>query len=334
MPINTSRMNSKNRPLVSILITTFNSERYIREALESALSQSYRNIEVVVVDGGSTDGTRGIIESCPDGRLRAMFPGKRLGIKEARNVLFREARGQFITFLDADDVYLPRKVEEEIAFLETCPEFAAVYCDLRYFFDGAPQKLYRHRYKFPSGDLFRELLEKMFITNTTFMFRRSVYEALGGYDESLGMVEDWDYFLRMARAGFKIGFLDKDLVRFRLRWDNNTRFENQLVIQESALKIFERLQGEMSEEERRKYPIDAAVARRKIRVIVLYLAEGRRGDAWRLSVGLPLLWMVVTCLGMAAASVFPAALLRRVLGALWEQKRKNLFVPCREAPRT
>jgi len=133
------------QPLVSILITTFNSERYIRESLDSALTQTYANFEVVVVDGGSTDATRDIISKYTDSRVRPIFSEKRLGIKEGRNLLFKEARGAFLTFLDSDDIYLPEKVSEEAAFLEVHPDYAAVYCDIRYFYDGAPEKFYKHR---------------------------------------------------------------------------------------------------------------------------------------------------------------------------------------------
>ncbi len=322
------------QPLVSILITTFNSERYIRESLDSALSQTYPNFEVVVVDGGSTDGTREIIREYADPRVRPIFSEKRLGIKEGRNLLFKEARGEFLTFLDSDDVYLPEKVAEEAAFLEAHQDYAAVYCDIRYFFDGAPGKFYRHRYTFHSGDIFRELLTRMFITNTAVMFRRSVYDALGGYDETLGMVEDWEYFLRMAHAGHKIGFLPKPLVRYRLRWDNNTRFDNQVPIQESAVKIFENLNARMSIEERERYEMQAALSRRKLRLALVYFAVGKKNEGRALlkeirqlaDSGSQSLRITARMLSLIAC-VVPTPVMRFLVERAWNMKKKNLFVP-------
>lgn len=338
------------QPLASILITTFNSEKYIRESLDSALVQTYPNFEVVVVDGGSTDGTREIIREYVDSCLRAssavaaakagqgsggqarvrpIFSEKRLGIKEGRNLLFKEAHGELLTFLDSDDIYLPEKVAEEAAFLETHPDYAAVYCDIRYFFDGEPGKFYKHRYTFHSGDIFKELLSRMFITNTAVMFRRAVFDALGGYDETLGMVEDWEYFLRMAHAGHKIGFLPKPLVRYRLRWDNNTRFDNQVPIQESAVKIFENLHTRMSAEERVRYGMDAILSRRRLRLAVAYLATGKGKEARALfksisgSVALRSAAWALSFMG----AVLPTRFMRFLVERAWNMKKKNLFVP-------
>src|SRR6185312_5827737 len=230
-----------DNPLVSILVNAYNAEAYLKEALDSALAQTYKNFEVVILDHQSTDQTPEIAKdyAAKDARVRHVRPEKRLGIKEGRNELLRQARGDYFTYLDSDDIYMPEKVEEEVSFLELHKDCAAVYCNILYFFDGAPDKLYRHSYIFYSGpDVFPHLLEKMFITNTAMMMRRGVYDKLGGYNPELGMVEDWEYFLRMAYDGYQIAFLDKDLVRYRLRWDNNTNFARQLVIQESAVNIF------------------------------------------------------------------------------------------------
>lgn len=312
-------------PKVSILMTTYNAERYVGEALESALAQTYPNFEVVIVDGGSTDRTKAIVDSYSDPRVRGIFSGKRLGIKEGRNVLFKEAKGELWTFLDADDIYLPEKVKEEVLFLEAHPEYAAAYCDLRYFFDGKPEKLYRHRYTFHSGEIFEELLKRMFITNTTLMFRKSVFDALGGYDESLGMVEDWDYFLRMAHAGYKIGFLPKDLVRYRLRWDNNTSFKNQVPIQESAVKIFENLNAHMSPAERDAYGMEKILTRRKLRLALAYFAMGKKKEAAELMRMLhPGAALKVLS---AVARLTPTFLMRFAVEKAWNLKKRNLFVP-------
>ncbi len=313
-------------PLVSVLISSYNAEKYIEEAISSALRQTYLNIEVIVIDAGSTDRTSQLVRALNDRRIRFMQHAYE-PIKVTRNALLKEAKGDFLTFLDSDDIYLAEKVEEEVKFLEQHSEYAAVYCDLRYFFDGDPERLYRHRYTFYSGDIFPQLLEKMFITNTTLMFRRAVVEKIGGYDERLGMVEDWDYFLRMAHAGFHFGFLPKDLVRYRLRWDNHTRFGNQVPIQESAVKIFENLKLHMTSDERERYEIDRHIAKRKERLVVALLAAGKKKIAWVLLGECRTAMRTTRLLLVVFLFVIPSVLLRFVIERAWKWKKRNLFVP-------
>src|SRR5258708_728209 len=201
-------MKSK-KPLVSILIAAYNAERYIKDAIDSALAQTYENFEVIVVDDGSRDKTGEIVKSYHDPRLRYIYQENR-GIVGVRNRLFSEAKGEFWTYLDHDDIYLPDKVKAEAEFLLAHPEDAAVYCGMRYFFDGEPDKFYQHIFTHYSGNVFEQLLDKMLITNTAFMMRRSVFDKLGGYNAATGRVDDWEYFLRMSYAGYRIAFLDKE----------------------------------------------------------------------------------------------------------------------------
>lgn len=303
-------------PLVSILIPAYNAEKYIKEALDSALAQTYANTEIVVVDDGSTDRTAEIVQSYNDPRIRRIKQENR-GIVRVRNRLLQEARGEYLAYLDADDIYLPKKIEEEVRYLETHPEDAAVYCDIRYFYDGAPDVLYRHRYTFWSGDIFEKLLDHMFITNTAIMMRRSAVDKAGLYDESLGVAEDWAYFLKMARAGMRFGFIERPLVRFRLRSDNNTRFENQPKIQESAVKIFENIAGGLSPEERGRYRMGERLKKRKIRLALACAAAGKKKEA-------ALAWP--SFLFRLALFLVPPSLLRVLLEALWNVKKRNLFI--------
>lgn len=320
--------HSLKKPLASILISAYNSEKYIGECLDSALGQTYKNIEVIVIDTGSTDRTPEIIQSYKDPQLRYLKKEERLPIIKTRNLLLKEARGEFLTWLDSDDIYLPDKVAEEVKFLEEHPQADAVYCDLRYFFDGRPDKLYRHRYEFYSGEeVFRRLLEKMFITNTSFMFRKAVYEKIGGYNEELGLVEDWEYFLRMARAGYWIEFLDKDLVRYRLRWDSHTNFKKQAEIQRSAVKIFENLKNQMSGSEREKYDIDYFLSERKENLIVALLANGRKKEAADLLRGMKNYVKLSNRVAIFLLLLLPAAADRFLIERAWNFKKKSLFVP-------
>lgn len=266
-------------PLVSILIPAYNTERYIKQALDSALMQDYANFEVIVIDDGSKDKTWDIIQSYHDSRLRS-FRQENQGITLTRNRLLQEAKGKYFAYLDSDDIYLQGRISKEVTFLEQHPEYALVYCAPVYFFDGEPNKLYRHKFTLYSGDnVFPALLEKMFITNSTILFRREVYDTLGGYDMSLGVVEDWEYFIRMVRNGYAIALIDEDLVRFRLRHDSNTNFLWQVAMKESQVKIFESLRAHMTEEEQKRWNIDYWIVERKKNYLITLLSDGNNAQA-------------------------------------------------------
>ncbi len=313
-------------PLASILINTYNDERYIKEALDSALAQTYKNIEVIVLDDSSTDRTTEIVKGYKDARLRYLRAPTHVGLVEGRNLLLRAAKGEYLTYLDADDIYLPAKVAEEVDFLEARRDYAAVYCNLAYFYDGAPGVFYHHRQRFYGGDeVFARLLEKMFITNTAFMFRRAVYDKLGGYRNDLGLVEDWEYFLRMTHAGYRIAFLDKDLVHYRLRWDSHTNFARQVAIKQSAVNIFEDLKTRMRDDERTKYNIDYHIAQRKETLIITLLSMGKREEAMQTYQEVkPFLGLKKRIMILAMASI-PSLILRFLVERAWNLRKKRHF---------
>jgi glycosyltransferase involved in cell wall biosynthesis len=343
----TSSPSKSQQPLVSILIQAYNGERYVRECLDSALAQTYENFEIIFLDDHSTDGTAAIVkeyvareEATGSARLKYILPAKRLGIVEGRNELLRQAKGELLAWLDADDVYLPDKVKDEVEFLEAHEEFGVVYCQIGYFYDSdgvaaAAAKIYRHRNVPRSGsgpEMFACLLEKMFITNTAVMFRREIYKKLGGYRTDLGIVEDWEYFLRIAEAGYGIGFLDRDLVRYRLRSDSHTNFARQVEVQESAVKIFEALResGTLNPTDRARYRIDYWVARRYETYAIALAAAGRGREA-----RVALLKARAGFAGVAGfakrtaiwiLSLTPAGLAGFLVESAWNRRKKGYFV--------
>jgi len=317
-------------PKVSILVNSYNEDRYIGAALDSAVAQTYKDVEIIVLDDQSTDRTAEIVKSyaARDPRVKYLRSERRLGLTDGRNALLAAATGDYLTYLDADDMYLPMKVEEEVNFLEAHRDYAAVYCNLGYFYDDAPEKIYRHIHHFYSGDeVFPHLLEKMFITNTAFMFRREVYEKLGPYRKDLGLVEDWEYFLRMTYAGNRIAYIDKDLVRFRLRWDSHTNFAKLALIKESAVNIFVDLRSRMREEDRKKYNIDFHIAKQKEIWLITLFSIGKKNEAMKVYGDIkqyvrPAKKAVI--LGLAA---LPSPVARFLVLKAWNMRKKNLFSP-------
>jgi glycosyltransferase involved in cell wall biosynthesis len=184
--------------LVSIVIPTYNHGRYLPEAIRSAMAQTYRGVEIVVVDDGSSDNTRELVSRIEDERIRYVWQPNR-GLSSARNTGLRASRGPFVVFLDADDRLLPHQTEFGLRALISQPGLGLVCGDIRPF---GQLGTFRHVHCCsPAPDHYGTLLRSCFIVNVgACMFPRTVLEEMGGFDERLPSSEDWDLFLRIARS--------------------------------------------------------------------------------------------------------------------------------------
>src|SRR3989344_7351377 len=132
-----------SQPKVSIIVPAYNAEKFMKDAIDSALAQTYSNIEVVVLNDGSTDGTAKIIKPYLKDKRIIYFEQSNGGVSRARNKAFELSHGDYITFLDADDIYAPTKVEEEVNFLETHLDYGVVYCRVLSSYDDVTNKIGR-----------------------------------------------------------------------------------------------------------------------------------------------------------------------------------------------
>jgi len=200
--------------LVTIIIPTYNYARYIHRAIDSALKQSYPNIEVVVVDDGSTDNTQAILTEYGD-KIRYVCQANQ-GASAARNRGLVEARGEFIAFLDADDAYLPGNIAEKMNFLAAHNKYAWCYSNWAWAHDNGQAYMFGHEpaltlaHLKACGDVFLKALQGYRLGTNVFLFRRDVIDAVGGFDENLTVLEDYDLYLRAA-AMFPLGYVDKVL---------------------------------------------------------------------------------------------------------------------------
>lgn len=258
-------MNSK---LVSIIIPAYNAEKYVGRAIKSALAQTYKDIEIIVVDDGSTDGTAQIVKSFQDARVRYIYQQNQ-NVGAARNHGIRESRGVYITFLDADDEYLPEKVAKEVEFLQKNPQCGAVYCDTLQYFSEKPEVLYMRKGAHPEGDIFPDLLHFSVINPNTFMAPKEVLEKVGMFDERPNFPEDWELWLRMARAGYQFGHIHEGLVKVEMRKDSKTTSEVNLQAKKYLLEVFQKLFSSMTHQERELYKTDRVLGllRRKTAII-------------------------------------------------------------------
>jgi glycosyltransferase involved in cell wall biosynthesis len=207
-------------PLVSFVVPAYNVEQYVEEAVRSALDQTYPNVEVIIVDDGSTDRTAGIAAdmAAADPRVR-VFQQPNLYAAHARNRGITEARGAFIHFLDADEIVLPEKVATSYALFAADPDVGVVYGHgIPVEADGITPLPYDF-VPLPSGDVFCEWITGTMANGThgvtsSFMVRRDLFETVGTFDVTIRGTEDWDLWVRLA-AVTKYAALDRPLVRYR-----------------------------------------------------------------------------------------------------------------------
>lgn len=200
-------------PKVSVIIPAYNSERFIRDSVGSVLAQSYANIECIIVNDGSTDGTADIAR-CYGDRVVVIDQANRK-LPEARNTGIRHASGEFISFLDADDRIAATKIEHQMTYLEQHPDCGAVYSRVQYFDEDRPEEFYSPRRPTPEGDILDRLLFGNFIPVHATLFRKSVVEAVEGF-RSFPALEDWDFLLRLCMVGCRFGFLDEVVADYRM----------------------------------------------------------------------------------------------------------------------
>lgn len=268
--------------LVSILIPAYNVEKYIERSLESALNQTYKNIEVVVVDDGSTDGTAEIIKKYQsDRRVKYVYQNNK-GLASARNTAMKNAEGEYFAMLDADDVFLPEKIEYQIRYLEANKDCDICYSDLWLFYENKPDQLVKTSYKFYSGsDVFPQLLKRSFINTLTVMLRRSAVNKFGYLNEKYRYAEDLEYFLRLSYAGAKFCFLNEKLAKFCIRQvgHHQSGFESDLNNKLSTLQIYEELSQKMTDEERDKYNMKRHIGFWQMKCALVYLINKNKKES-------------------------------------------------------
>jgi glycosyltransferase involved in cell wall biosynthesis len=230
---------SSARPTVSVVIPTYNAADLLPDAVKSVLAQTYRDFELIVVDDGSTDATPEVMEAYMDDvRYIQKENG---GTASARNRGIREARGEYVAFLDADDVWRPTKLETQMGEHEADPTLAWSYTEVYLVDTESGDILFRKNRGRDQreGDVLRILIREGFITPSATVVRRDVFDEVGMFDESILVTEDKDLWLRIA-ARYPIRFINEPLVEMRRHPHRKTTTMNLEDALRSRLDIVDR----------------------------------------------------------------------------------------------
>jgi len=211
-------------PLVTVICVCFNHSRFVTEALDSVINQTYKNIELIVIDDGSTDGSGKVIKKWMINHPKAtlILNGRNLGYCKTFNKALALANGEFIIDFAADDIMLSEKIERQVnSFIKLDNNYGVIFTDSVYVDEQGNYLRDHFQYllekklidQIPQGDVYPKVLSTYFIPSPTMMVRASVFDFLGGYDESLAY-EDFDFWVRSSRY-YKYGFLNEKLMKIR-----------------------------------------------------------------------------------------------------------------------
>ena len=195
-------------PKVSVIIPTYNRARILGEAIDSVLSQRYNDFELIVVDDGSTDGTEELVASYLP-RLTYLYQ-EHQGVSAARNRGIASARGEYLSFLDSDDLWIKDKLSSQIHFMESHPECLICYTDEIWIRKGVRVNPMKKHKKY-SGMIFEQCLPLCIVSPSSVLIARTLLDAVGTFDESLEVCEDYDLWLRIA-ARYPIHFIETPLI--------------------------------------------------------------------------------------------------------------------------
>ena len=208
-------------PKVSTVIPAYNAVRFLPQTVASALAQTWQDFELLVVDDGSTDETRTWVANHSDARVRLIEQAHQ-GTARARNLGIAQAQGDYIAFLDADDLWEPTKLEKQVACLGARPEVGLVHTAIRYI-DDEGSEIGKVLHSEGDGDVWEKVVLHMLVRcGSTPLIRRSCFDKVGMFDTDLDFAEDWDMWLRIA-AHFHFAVLNEPLVAYRQHHANTTR---------------------------------------------------------------------------------------------------------------
>ena len=202
-----------NSSLVSIIINCHNGEKYLHESLNSVINQTYKNWELIFFDNLSTDKSRKILEKFNDRRIKYFKSEKFVNLYEARNLAVRKCSGNFISFLDTDDVWTKNKIEQQIKFYDKNKSYSFIFSNC-YIYDEEKkkEKLYIKK-KLPNGKITQELLNDYKVGLLTILVKRDLFKN-NHFNHNYNIIGDFDFVLKLS-LNTKFAYIDEPLARYR-----------------------------------------------------------------------------------------------------------------------
>jgi glycosyltransferase involved in cell wall biosynthesis len=221
---------------ISVIIPVYNGEKTIKQTLESVLNQTLFDLEIIVINDGSTDKTKEIVNSICDSRLQ-IFSYKNAGLSASRNRGLFQAIGEFVAFIDADDLWTPDKLESQFKALQENQQAAVAYSWTDYI-DTEGKFIKSGKYPTATGNIYSKLLLSNILENgSNPLIRKQAFDTVGNFDESLTAAEDWDMWLRLA-SHYEFVLVPKAQILYRV--SANSMSTNLKIQEVASLQVIER----------------------------------------------------------------------------------------------
>jgi len=231
-------------PKVSIIIPTYNREKFIIETIQSVLNQTVKDLEIIIVDDGSTDNTKDIVKKLieKDNRIKYFYQENCGRPAVPRNFGFKNSIGEYVAFLDSDDIWFPEKVEEQIKLFEKDKNGKLGFVDCGHIIIDENGTEMKKHYNFHSyrGYIFQEFLrDNLILTPGSILIKRSVLNKLGLFDERFKFMDDWDMWLKISKY-YNFDSVDENLFKYRVHKNSVTVGLPRKNKQQEVLYIFEK----------------------------------------------------------------------------------------------
>lgn len=233
----------KNNPKISVVMAVYNTEKFVWQAIESILHQSFSDFEMIIIDDASTDNSWGILQKFAkkDERIKIFQNKKNLWIAKTRQKLINLTNSDYIATMDSDDISTVHRLEKSYNFLKQNYDYAVVSGNTE-IIDEKNQILGYRKY---SEKIAKNILKKSPIAQWASMFRKKIFEEVNGYDEDLNFGEDYDLWCKMYSKWYKIKNLDNFLLKVRIRqWQTKIKnlketLKNTIFIQKRAMEKYQ-----------------------------------------------------------------------------------------------
>ena len=217
-----------NKPIISIIMNCYNGEAFLNEAINSITKQTFENWELIFFDNNSIDKSEKIAKSFKDSRIKYFKSDRLLNLYEARNLAVKKTNGDYISFLDTDDMWAKDKLEKQINFIKKNSNYKILYSN--YYVLKNNEKKIMYKNELPSGFITQKLLDFYGIGINTVFLDKSIFEQYN-FKKDLNIIGDFDFFIQTSKK-FQIGYISDPLTFYRVHENNFTKKNFKMYINE------------------------------------------------------------------------------------------------------